>query len=198
MKTHKDAKEAAEELGLDEKTIHRWCLLLMWKGYNIQKMGKTSWRLKERDVALLKQIKDRMLKGQSLSEAVMMVLQPKREDSNVDEAEVKKLIKQEIEAFLVERLGKTEEDIQQLKAVVNHLDLELNEFKLQQNHIFNDLTQQISNQDQRQSYMENQVKMRDEQLVTILREIIETKKLVAATKENTWHRKIWRMIANLT
>ncbi|WP_199613851.1 DUF3967 domain-containing protein [Paenibacillus alkalitolerans] len=194
MKTQKEMKEVAETLGLDEKTIHRWCLLLLWKGYSIQKIGKSSWKLKENDVMLLKQIKERMLKGQSLDEAAMMALNSKRDNINQDEEDIRKLIQQEIVSYLGERLGKTEEDVRQLKTVVNHMDVEINELRLKQDKILKDVSQQLNRQEEHQSFIEAQVKMRDEELVTILREIMETKKMVAATKENTWHRKLWKMI----
>lgn len=146
-------------LGIKESTLRKYALILKDAGYEFHVNDKGQRGYFERDVIVLKrfieikQSSDMTL--EQAAEAVMSWVQ----QSNMSVSVIKK--EQETDRY--------NDDIKTLKEMV-----------AQQNELLKELTIRL---DQQQKYIEESLKKRDELLIQSLKESMETRKMIAATKE---------------
>jgi DNA-binding transcriptional MerR regulator len=169
-------KEVADILQIGDSTLRRWCLLLEENGYNFNKDQNNNRAFNDQDLIILRRFKEvSKTKGVTLNGAVNAIL------STVERPNQTTLVHE------VEHKG-DENDIVQSESKVL-LDKIMN--KLEKQEEFNQ--ELLKRLDQQQEYIDKNINHRDEQLMAVLREIQETKKLTAVTTEEkkSWW-KWWR------
>jgi transposase-like protein len=168
-------KEVAENLAIGDSTLRRWCILLEQKGYIFTKDQHNNRAFNDQDLIILRRLKETSkMKGMNLESAVNAVL------SMVDNANKTTLVH-------VENRNSNENDI--VQSAPEELLKKLLE-KIENQEVFNQ--ELLKRLDQQQQYLEETLKRRDNQLMNVVREIQETKKLTAAASEEKkpWW-KLW-------
>jgi DNA-binding transcriptional MerR regulator len=146
-------------LGIKESTLRKYALILKDAGYEFHVNDKGQRGYFEKDVIALKRFMEikqsHDMTLEQAAEAVMAWVQ----QSNVAVRVMEK--KQESERY--------NDDIKVLKEMVS-----------QQNELLKELMMRL---DQQQKYIEESLKKRDELLIQSLKESVETRKMIAAAKE---------------
>jgi DNA-binding transcriptional MerR regulator len=152
-------------LGIKESTLRKYALILKDAGYEFHVNDKGQRGYFEKDVIVLKRFmeikQNRDMTLEQAAEAVMAWVQ----QSNIAVSVIDK--KQEFERY--------NDDIKNLKEMV-----------AQQNELLKELMTRL---DQQQKYIEESLKKRDELLMQSLKESMETRKMIAAAKEEEGKKK---------
>jgi DNA-binding transcriptional MerR regulator len=146
-------------LGIKESTLRKYALILKDAGYEFHVNDKGQRGYFEKDVIVLKRFleikQNRDMTLEQAAEAVMAWVQ----QSNVA-------------VSVIDRNRETERYNDDIKA--------LKEMVAQQNELLKELMMRL---DQQQKYIEESLKKRDELLMQSLKESMETRKMIAAAKE---------------
>jgi DNA-binding transcriptional MerR regulator len=152
-------------LGIKESTLRKYALILKDAGYEFHVNDKGQRGYFEKDVIVLKRFleikQNRDMTLEQAAEAVMAWVQ----QSNIAVSVIDK--KQESERY--------NDDMKILKEMV-----------AQQNELLKELMTRL---DQQQKYIEESLKKRDEILMQSLKESMETRKMIAAAKEEEGKKK---------
>lgn len=149
--------EVAQRLNMGRSTLRRWCLELEKQGYTFSKGEQDSRAFLERDVLMLEKIKQLQSQGQKLENAIKQAM------SEQDQVPL-------IPENTPRSLGSLDIDLQREK---EQLKKELLE----------EIKQELLSGEQR---ILQRLDERDQMLMQYVREIQETKKLIAAVQEKKW------------
>lgn len=152
------SKEVTARLDIGESTLRKWCLALEEQNYNFLRTAQNKRMFSEKDLFVLGQFKILVQeKNLSMQNAAEIVAARYSEDLFPNQTEIER---RESNSFSA--LGEIKKEIQDLK--------ELNR----------ELLQRLSEQ---QKYIEKRLEERDRLLMQAIRESQETKKLIAAARE---------------
>ncbi|MGF9775879.1 DUF3967 domain-containing protein [Priestia aryabhattai] len=162
-------KEIADMTGLAQSTVRKYAQELEKAGYVFKKDETGRFYTKE-DVVIFTQLKEvRDKAGIKVEHAAdVVVTQYKRTIQNMSPAEAS--VKQENEAIQIQH---TMQYIEKLEEAIQ-----------QQQNMISKLEERLERQEKRQD-------LRDESLTQVLREVAETKKMLAASKEKKWY-EFWK------
>lgn len=162
-------KEIADMTGLAQSTVRKYAQELEKAGYVFKKDETGRFYTKE-DVIIFTQLKEvRDKAGIKVEHAAdVVVTQYKRTIQNMSPTEVP--TKQENEAIQIQR---TMQYIEKLEEALQ-----------QQQNMISKLEERLERQEKRQD-------LRDESLTQVLREVAETKKMLAVSKEKKWY-EFWK------
>lgn len=182
-------REVAEALGISGSSLRKYCMALEKSGHHFAKGSNNSRAFTERDIILLRRMKDLIQdRGVTTQDASEIVLSS---DSHTPRTGVVRgehpLVKQELS------------DVRVLFEQQKQLNIQLiNEFQKirEEFHTKFDQQQRYIESLEKQLHKEKEYQeQRDQQLINIARDILETKKLVAASKEeakNEKKKRWWR------
>ena len=162
-------KEIADMTGLAQSTVRKYAQELEKAGY-VFKKDETGRFYTKVDVIIFTQLKEvRDKAGIKVEHAAdVVVTQFKRTIQSMSPAEVS--TKQENEAIQIQR---TMQYIEKLEEALQ-----------QQQNMISKLEERLERQEKRQD-------LRDESLTQVLREVAETKKMLAVSKEKKWY-EFWK------
>ncbi|RAS71495.1 hypothetical protein A4R27_26440 (plasmid) [Priestia endophytica] len=190
--------EVSKNLGIPRSSLTKYCLALEEKGYRFIRYENNSRAFTNKDIILLQRMKDLVReKKMTMETSAQVVLSKLPEDEKTGTSLNRNNYETDHSNEMVvaqEQRGEQEnkaitlimKKLEQFNDVMDRLDLmeqELKEIKSQ-----NELLQEQN--EQLQTNVEASSSKRDEKLVSLMREVQETRKMIATAKEKKWW-KFW-------
>lgn len=172
-------KEVAERLEIGTSTLRKWCITLEQENYSFVKGAKNSRAFVQKDIQVLEQMKKLIQEaGMSIESAVKVVLSVPFVENEEDK--------------ISEKNSRTPSVLPENTIIINQ---EFIEKLLQEQILLKEKIQQLERIElmnaERLERMENRYDERDSLLLTHVREIQETKRLIAAS-QNKEEKKWWK------
>lgn len=172
-------KEVAECLEIGTSTLRKWCIALEQENYSFVKGAKNSRAFVQKDIQVLEQMKKLIQEaGMSIESAVKVVLSVPFVENEEDK--------------ISEKNSRTPSVLPENTIIINQ---EFIEKLLQEQILLKEKIQQLERIElmnaERLERMENRYDERDSLLLTHVREIQETKRLIAAS-QNKEEKKWWK------
>ncbi|MFE7084115.1 DUF3967 domain-containing protein [Priestia megaterium] len=179
--------EVAKSLGIARSSLTKYCIALENKDYKFIRGSNNSRAFRGKDLLLLQRMKDLVQdKSMTMETAVNVVLsmlpEEERTGAVLDE---NKVILQENEfkeqeennhlSVLMDKL----EYIEEISDRLNSMEKELKDIKTQ-NKILQDQNEELK------TNIETSSNKRDENLLFLIREVQDTKKMIAVSQEKKW------------
>lgn len=166
-------KEISDHLEIGTSTLRKWCLALEENGYKFSRTESNKRLFVDRDLVALKYFK-KLVQGENFSLGNASKVIASKYTSKASETRTPTVLQENDDEQ--HSLRRSDEMIQQL---IEHM-------KKQDEHIerqerFNQ--ELLERLDKQQTYIEERLNERDKTLVQSLREVQETKKLIAAARE---------------
>ncbi len=179
--------EVAKSLGIARSSLTKYCIALENKDYKFIRGSNNSRAFRSKDVLLLQRMKDLVQdKGMTMETAVNVVL------SMLPEEERTGAVLDENKAITSETPSKEQEENNQLSLLIdkleyideisdrlNSMEKELKDIKTQ-NKLLQDQNDELK------TTIETGSSKRDETLLSLIREVQDTKKMIAASQEKKW------------
>lgn len=179
--------EVAKSLGIARSSLTKYCIALENKDYKFIRGSNNSRAFRNQDILLLQKMKDLVQdKSMTMETAVNVVLSilPEEERTGAILKE-NKLISQEYKSKEQEENNQLSVVINKLKYIeeisdrLNSMEKELKDIKTQ-NKILQDQNEELK------TNVEANSNKRDENLLFLIREVQDTKKMIAASQEKKW------------
>ncbi|MED4155962.1 DUF3967 domain-containing protein [Priestia aryabhattai] len=179
--------EVAKSLGIARSSLTKYCIALENKDYKFIRGSNNSRAFRNQDILLLQKMKDLVQdKSMTMETAVNVVLSilPEEERTGAILKE-NKLISQEYESKEQEENNQLSVVMDKLKYIeeisdrLNSMEKELKDIKTQ-NKILQDQNEELK------TNVEANSNKRDENLLFLIREVQDTKKMIAASQEKKW------------
>ncbi|MCG7315581.1 DUF3967 domain-containing protein [Priestia flexa] len=179
--------EVAKSLGIARSSLTKYCIALENKDYKFIRGSNNSRAFRNQDILLLQKMKDLVQdKSMTMETAVNVVLSilPEEERTGAILKE-NKLISKEYESKEQEENNQLSLVINKLKYIeeisdrLNSMEKELKDIKTQ-NKILQDQNEELK------TNVEASSNKRDENLLFLIREVQDTKKMIAASQEKKW------------
>ncbi|MEQ7808124.1 hypothetical protein C2I27_20365 [Priestia megaterium] len=179
--------EVAKSLGIARSSLTKYCIALENKDYKFIRGSNNSRAFRNQDILLLQKMKDLVQdKSMTMETAVNVVLSilPEEERTGAILKE-NKLISQEYEPKEQEENNQLSVVMDKLKYIeeisdrLNSMEKELKDIKTQ-NKILQDQNEELK------INVEASSNKRDENLIFLIREVQDTKKMIAASQEKKW------------
>ena len=165
------ASDITSLLDIKDSTLRKYCLMLEDKGYEFQKNNRDHRFFRDDDIITLRKFITLKDNGMSLNESAEgVVLWHKGNEEEVTDITVSQTDTHDV----IERYNN---DMTEMKDMMR-----------QQNEMINKLNDKI---DRQQDYIEQSIKKRDEQLMLAINEMQESKKEIAAERENQQKKGFW-------
>lgn len=179
--------EVAKSLGIARSSLTKYCIALENKDYKFIRGSNNSRAFRNQDILLLQKMKDLVQdKSMTMETAVNVVLSilPEEERTGAILKE-NKLISQEHESKEQEENNQLSVVMDKLRYIeeisdrLNSMEKELKDIKTQ-NKILQDQNEELK------TNVEANSSKRDENLLFLIREVQDTKKMIAASQEKKW------------
>lgn len=179
--------EVAKSLGIARSSLTKYCIALENKDYKFIRGSNNSRAFRSKDILLLQRMKDLVQdKSMTMETAVNVVLSILSEEERTGTVlEENKVIPQENQSeeqkennqlsVLMDKL----EYIEEISDRLNSMEKELKDIKTQ-NKILQDQNEELK------TNVETSSNKRDENLLSLIREVQDTKKMIAAAQEKKW------------
>jgi len=179
--------EVAKTLGIARSSLTKYCIALENKDYKFIRGSNNSRAFRNKDVLLLQRMKDLVQdKGMTMETATNVVLSilPEKartgtvlEENKVISSETTPKEQEENNqlSLLMDKL----EYINEISDRLNSMEKELKDIKTQ-NKILQDQNDELK------TTVETSSNRRDENLLSLIREVQDTKKMIAASQEKKW------------
>ncbi|QCS51154.1 DUF3967 domain-containing protein [Priestia flexa] len=179
--------EVAKSLGIARSSLTKYCIALENKDYKFIRGSNNSRAFRSKDILLLQRMKDLVQdKSMTMETAVNVVLSMLPEEERTGAVlEENKVIPQENQSeeqkennqlsVLMDKL----EYIEEISDRLNSMEKELKDIKTQ-NKILQDQNEELK------TNVETSSNKRDENLLSLIREVQDTKKMIAAAQEKKW------------
>ena len=179
--------EVAKSLGIARSSLTKYCIALENKDYNFIRGSNNSRAFRSKDLLLLQRMKDLVQdKGMTMETAVNVVLsmlpEEERTGAVLDENKVipsETPSKEQEENNQISLLMDKLEYIDEISDRLNSMEKELKDIKTQ-NKILQDQNDELK------TTVETSSNKRDENLLSLIREVQDTKKMIAASQEKKW------------
>lgn len=179
--------EVAKSLGIARSSLTKYCIALENKDYKFIRGSNNSRAFRSKDLLLLQRMKDLIQdKGMTMETAVNVVLSMLPEEERIgailDENKVMTLettSKEQEENTQISLLMDKLEYIDEISDRLNSMEKELKDIKIQ-NKILQDQNYEL------RTTVETSSNKRDENLLSLIREVQDTKKMIAASQEKKW------------
>ncbi|MDO6851840.1 DUF3967 domain-containing protein [Priestia megaterium] len=179
--------EVAKSLGIARSSLTKYCIALENKDYKFIRGSNNSRAFRSKDLVLLQRMKDLVQdKGMTMETAVNVVL------SMLPEEERTGAVLDENKGISSETTSREQEENNQLSLLIdkleyideisdrlNSMEKELKDIKTQ-NKILQDQNDELK------TTLETSSNKRDENLLSLIREVQDTKKMIAASQEKKW------------
>ncbi|MCM3308642.1 DUF3967 domain-containing protein [Priestia megaterium] len=179
--------EIAKSLGIARSSLTKYCIALENKDYKFIRGSNNSRAFRSKDLLLLQRMKDLVQdKGMTMETAVNVVLSMLPEEERIgailDENKVmspETASKEQEENTQISLLMDKLEYIDEISDRLNSMEKELKDIKTQ-NKILQDQNYEL------RTTVETSSNKRDENLLSLIREVQDTKKMIAASQEKKW------------
>lgn len=179
--------EVAKSLGIARSSLTKYCIALENKDYKFIRGSNNSRAFRSKDLLLLQRMKDLIQdKGMTMETAVNVVLSMLPEEERIgailDENKVmtpETTSKEQEENTQISLLMDKLEYIDEISDRLNSMEKELKDIKTQ-NKILQDQNYELK------TTVETSSNKRDENLLSLIREVQDTKKMIAASQEKKW------------
>ncbi|MEK6449722.1 DUF3967 domain-containing protein [Priestia aryabhattai] len=179
--------EVAKSLGIARSSLTKYCIALENKDYKFIRGSNNSRAFRSKDLLLLQRMKDLIQdKGMTMETAVNVVLSMLPEEERIgailDENKVmtpETTSKEQEENTQISLLMDKLEYIDEISDRLNSMEKELKDIKTQ-NKILQDQNYEL------RTTVETSSNKRDENLLSLIREVQDTKKMIAASQEKKW------------
>ncbi|MCP1191508.1 DUF3967 domain-containing protein [Priestia flexa] len=179
--------EVAKSLGIARSSLTKYCIALENKDYKFIRGSNNSRAFRSKDLLLLQRMKDLIQdKGMTMETAVNVVLSMLPEEERIgailDENKVmtpETTSKEQEENTQISLLMDKLEYIDEISDRLNSMEKELKDIKIQ-NKILQDQNYEL------RTTVETSSNKRDENLLSLIREVQDTKKMIAASQEKKW------------
>ncbi|RAN79642.1 DUF3967 domain-containing protein [Bacillus sp. SRB_331] len=195
-------KDVANRLGIGRSTLTKWCLALENQGYSFVRGENNSRAFIEQDIFVLQHMKELVqAKNLTLDTAVNVILSRFDFDRRTDGVREENTLSKTEDSHAIqsqEQLG--EQENKGMVLLFQHMEKMESEFLVMKQELQDIKTQNeylkeiIRNQEKQQAQIEHnrfskEVK-RDEQLMLLIRDMQETKKMIVASeqKKSFWNR----------
>ncbi|MED3818290.1 DUF3967 domain-containing protein [Priestia aryabhattai] len=185
--------EVAKSLGIARSSLTKYCIALENKDYKFIRGSNNSRAFRSKDLLLLQRMKDLIQdKGMTMETAVNVVLSMLPEEERIgailDENKVmtpETTSKEQEENTQISLLMDKLEYIDEISDRLNSMEKELKDIKIQ-NKILQDQNYEL------RTTVETSSNKRDENLLSLIREVQDTKKMIAASQEKKWW-EFWKI-----
>jgi transposase-like protein len=197
-------KDVAKQLGIGRSTLTKWCLALESQGYPFVRGENNSRAFTEQDIFVLQHMKELVqVRSLTLNTAVNVVLSRVDLDKRTGGVhEENSLLQTENSHALQPQEQFGEQGNKGMALLFQHMEAMVAEFtvmkqELQDIKAQNEyLKEAIRNQEKQQAQIEydrsSKENRRDEQLMSLIRDMQETKKLIAAAEQKQgWFSKLF-------
>ncbi|MGG0481641.1 DUF3967 domain-containing protein [Priestia megaterium] len=179
--------EVAKSLGIARSSLTKYCIALENKEYKFIRGSNNSRAFRSKDLLLLQRMKDLVQdKGMTMETAVNVVLsmlpEEERTGAVLDENKIipsETTSKEQEENNQISLLMDKLEYIEEISERLNSMEKELKDIKTQ-NKILQDQNDELK------TTVEISSNKRDENLLSLIREVQDTKKMIAASQEKKW------------
>ncbi|CAK8583974.1 hypothetical protein BMEGG_06232 [Priestia megaterium] len=179
--------EVAKSLGIARSSLTKYCIALENKEYKFIRGSNNSRAFRSKDLLLLQRMKDLVQdKGMTMETAVNVVLsmlpEEERTGAVLDENKIipsETTSKEQEENNQISLLMDKLEYIEEIFERLNSMEKELKDIKTQ-NKILQDQNDELK------TTVEISSNKRDENLLSLIREVQDTKKMIAASQEKKW------------
>lgn len=179
--------EVAKSLGIARSSLTKYCIALENKEYKFIRGSNNSRAFRSKDLLLLQRMKDLVQdKGMTMETAVNVVLsmlpEEERTGAVLDENKIissETTSKEQEENNQISLLMDKLEYIDEISERLNSMEKELKDIKTQ-NKILQDQNDELK------TTVETSSNKRDENLLSLIREVQDTKKMIAASQEKKW------------
>jgi len=179
--------EVAKSLGIARSSLTKYCIALENKDYKFIRGSNNSRAFRSKDILLLQRMKDLVQdKSMTMETAVNVVLSMLPEEERIgvilDENKVmtpETTSKEQEENTQISLLMDKLEYIDEISDRLNSMEKELKDIKTQ-NKILQDQNDELK------TTVETSSSKRDENLLSLIREVQDTKKMIAASQEKKW------------
>lgn len=194
-------KDVAEQLKIGRSTLTKWCIALEARGYSFVRGENNSRAFREQDIYVLQHMKDLVQsKNLTLDTAVNVILS--KIESGTGGVRVENIMSQSERTYVVRPFEQLDEHRRaEINSLFNNMETmlsefsimkqELHEIKIQNNYLKellkNNETQQLQLEHNRSVKEDN----RDKQLMSLIRDTQEMKRMLAITQEKKPWWKIW-------
>ena len=191
-------KDVAKQLGIGRSTLTKWCLALESQGYPFVRGENNSRAFTEQDIFVLQHMKELVqIRSLTLETAVTVVLSrvdfdkrtgAVREENNLSQIQNSHALQSQEQLREQENKGMAIlfQHIETMTTEFATMKKELQDIKSQNEY----LKEVIHNQEKKQTQLEHdrsdKENKRDEQLMSLIRDMQETKKMIAATQQKKW------------
>jgi hypothetical protein len=166
-------KEISLTLGIGDSTLRKWCLALEKSGYRFVRNDQNKRLFVEADLVILRHFQTLVQENNiSLENAANVVVDRFGKGAFADRTGIVPVEREEEQRDLM-RSNELIKDLQE------HIKVQ-QEYMERQESFNQELIRRLDHQ---QQYIEERLNKRDETLIQSLREVQETKKLIAATQE---------------
>lgn len=196
-------KDVAKQLGIGRSTLTKWCLALESQGYPFVRGENNSRAFTEQDIFVLQHMKELVqIRSLTLETAVNVVLSrvdsdkgtgAVREENNLSQSQNSHALQSQEQLREQENKGMALlfQHMETMTVEFAAMKQELQDIKAQNEY----LKEVIHTQEKKQAQLEydrsDKENKRDEQLMSLIRDMQETKKMIAATEEKkSWIAKL--------
>jgi hypothetical protein len=167
-------KDMTNRLNIGDSTLRKWCLSLEEHGYNFYRTDQNKRIFTQQDLIVLQQFQKLVQeKNMSMNNASLVVTAKYKKEPFSNETEIEQTIEQENNVPLLRS------DNELFERLLTHIEHQ--EQRQKQQEEFNKAL--LKKLDEQQKYIEERLNRRDETLIQSLREVQETKKLIATAEE---------------
>lgn len=179
--------EVAKSLGIARSSLTKYCIALENKDYKFIRGSNNSRAFRSKDLLLLQRMKDLVQdKGMTMETSVNVVLsmlpEEERTGAILNENKIipsETTSKEQEENTQISLLMDKLEYINEISDRLNSMEKELKDIKAQ-NKILQDQNDELK------TTVETSSSKRDENLLSLIREVQDTKKMIAASQEKKW------------
>lgn len=178
-------REVAEALGISSSSVRKYCIALEKFGHVFTKGSNNSRAFLEQDIILLRRMKDLIqTKGVTTNDAADVVLSTVKEEPRTE-------VVRDEQPLVIQELNIVRTAFEQQKEFNMQLINELKLLREESNRQFEQQQKHIESLEH-QLYKEKEYQeQRDQQLTTIAKDILDTKKLVSSSKERGFFSRLF-------
>ncbi|MEN3156741.1 DUF3967 domain-containing protein [Priestia aryabhattai] len=178
-------KEVAETLQIGASTLRKWCLALENEGYEFVKGAKKSRAFLEKDIVLLRRMKS-LIHGTGITVETAIKIALSDDKNN----EIEGIVLQDSERTEGRTHSVLSENTLQLQEQMGLEFIENQKKILERLERLEHLEQLEKTNEERLRRIEEKLASRDDQLLQVVREIQDSKKLIASSVED--NKKWWK------
>ncbi|MCZ8521279.1 MULTISPECIES: hypothetical protein [Paenibacillus] len=200
-------ESAAQSVFVSAVSLKRWCVLMEKHGYQFTVDGKGERDFSERDMEAVKLISMKLLDKKELREAVKEVVEQYTAPASVsddtqaaaklaaDREEIKGLIDHLFELRMKEYMESTDQRLADLEVLSKETGTKVSKLEKDQDAIVTEVLVLHERFDEVSRQNEAHRKIREDEMMHMMKEILETKRMAAAARQRRWQH-VWKTVTH--